>query len=150
MPLLSRKRKRKPNDEVLEEVETGRTVDDSGLSLNINTSNSIINNIIINSSQNTTNGVEEEVELAEVRDDNTSTDWADDSNDTFVEPSFTQIERNLTELNGDHFEKSKLNVAETGSIESITLNNFMCHSNFHLDFGINSLFIIDINLNIHN
>jgi len=136
MPFLSRKRKRPAiEEEVLEEVETGRTVDESITSLS---------NFNVSSSQNGFNRINieeeevEEAEEAEQRDEDMSNNWADDVNTSYTELSltFTQMQRDFGEQVVTETERAQMNVAETGSIESITLHNFMCHSNFHLDFGI--------------
>ena len=153
MPFLSRKRKREVNGSTISstassvntsDVEVCRTDDTSRLSSNVLSDISLNQNFNKSQSQRSNQVLVENEEPMETQEDDhfdeqLSNRWADDSghdlNLSNTEPTETQFERKITGQRQEEVERAKLNVAECGTLESITLVNFMCHSHFHLDLG---------------
>ena len=158
MPFLTRKRKRKANDDIsgstisssassvnTSEVELCRTDDTTRLSSNILADISLNQNFNKSQSQSIDSISERVDQLAEepmdtqvddqYEEEQLSNRWADDVNLSMAEPTETQFERNVRDQVCEEMERAKHNVAECGTLESITLVNFMCHNHFHLDFG---------------
>ena len=167
MPLLTRKRKRKTNDDNHSnsnstvtsmannsEVEDIRTDETSNLSVDNVLIDISLNQNFNKSQSQRINSVSQTIpQLLEEEPMNTQIDgefeeqlsnrWADDVSQT--EDLTTQLERNIKDQVSEETERAKQNVAECGTLESITLINFMCHNHFHLDFGPRINFIVGRN-----
>ena len=90
-------------------------------------------------SQNLDNTATEEEAPMETNGDNEETcnQWDDDDMILSQIPSETQVGRTVETKSSEEVRNATLNKPECGTIEAITLQNFMCHENFHQELGMN-------------